>query len=155
MTIDPPILEHMCDVVAEIAPPIEVGQTPFGMRRMIPITGGTVSGPSMSGRIVPGGADFQCLFADNTVARLDARYVLELDDGAMIWVENSAMRAMSAENAARMMRSEPVNPDEVYFRCQPRLESAHPDWEWVNRMQFVGAGVRRPTGVFISFYKMI
>lgn len=155
MTIDPPVLEHAWDVTAEIAAPVEVGETPFGMRRMIPITGGTVSGPSVSGRVIPGGADFQLLVDDNSLARLDARYVLEMSDGARIWVANSAVRAMSVENAGRMMRSEPVNPDEVYFRCQPVLESAHPDWDWVNRMQFVGAGVRKPDGVFISFYKML
>jgi len=154
-TIPAPALQHICDVVAEIGPPIEVGQTPYGMRRLIPVIGGTVRGPAMNGRILPGGADFQCLYEENQLAQLDARYVMELDDGARIWVENSAMRVMSAENAARMMRSEPVNPDEVYFRCQPHMEAASPAWDWVNRSQFVGSGIRRPDGVFISFYRMV
>ena len=38
-TLPPPRLEHLCDLAVTIAPPIEVGQTSAGLRRMIPITG--------------------------------------------------------------------------------------------------------------------
>jgi hypothetical protein len=41
-TLPPPQLEHVCDLAVTIAPPVEVGQTVSGLRRMIPITGGTV-----------------------------------------------------------------------------------------------------------------
>ena len=41
-TLPAPRLEHLCDLAVTIAAPVEVGQTPAGLRRMIPITGGTV-----------------------------------------------------------------------------------------------------------------
>ena len=53
MTFPPPALEHVCDISVTIDAPVEVGLTTFGLRRMIPITGGTVKGPLFNGRIVP------------------------------------------------------------------------------------------------------
>lgn len=60
-TLPAPRLEHLCDLAVTIAPPVEVGTTPAGLRRMIPITGGTVSGPKVNGRVLAGGADFQLI----------------------------------------------------------------------------------------------
>ena len=59
-----------------LAPPQELGDTPQGRRRIIGITGGRFSGERLSGRVLPGGADWQVIRADG-VADLDARYTLE------------------------------------------------------------------------------
>ena len=52
MTLPAPQLEHVCDLAVTIAPPVEVGHTPAGLRRMIPITGGTVTGPRLNGKVL-------------------------------------------------------------------------------------------------------
>ena len=54
----------------------EVGDTPHGRRRIIPITGGTFEGPSIRGTVEPGGADWQIIRPDN-VAELEAKYTLK------------------------------------------------------------------------------
>lgn len=153
-TLPPPQLEHACDLAVRIAPPVEVGPTPAGLRRMIPITGGAVSGPLLNGKVLPGGADFQLILAGGTQAHLDARYVIELDDGTRVFVQNTALRVASAENSLRIIRGEPVNPDEVYFRCQPRFEAVGEKWAWLSESQFIGTGRRAPDGVFLSFYRV-
>ena len=155
MTLPPPALEHLCDLAVTISPPIEVGMTPRGLRRMIPITGGTVTGPKLNGKVLAGGADFQLILGGGTLAHLDARYVIELDDGSRIWVQNTALRFASPENSQRLMRGEPVNPNEIYFRCQPQLEAVAPQWAWLNESQFIGTGRRAPDGVFLSFYRVV
>ena len=155
MTLPPPQLEHLCDLAVTIAPPIEVGPTPGGLRRMIPITGGTVTGPRMNGQVLAGGADFQLILGGGTQAHLDARYVIELDDGSRVFVQNTALRVASLENSQRIMNGQPVNPDDVYFRCQPQLEAAAPQWAWLNDSQFIGTGRRAPDGVFLSFYRVL
>lgn len=155
MTLPPPQLEHLCDLAVTIAPPVEVGATPAGLRRMIPITGGTVTGPRMNGQVLAGGADFQLILGGGTQAHLDARYVIELDDGSRVFVQNTALRVASLENSQRIMNGQPVNPDEVYFRCQPQLETAAPQWAWLNDSQFIGTGRRAPNGVFLSFYRVL
>jgi len=154
LTLPPPTLEHLCDLAVTIAAPVEVGQTPAGLRRMIPITGGTVTGPRVNGKVLAGGADFQLILGGGTQAHLDARYVIELDDGSRVFVQNTALRVASLENSQRIMNGQPVNPDEVYFRCQPKLEATSPQWAWLSESQFIGVGRRAPDGVFMSFYRV-
>ena len=154
-TLPPPRLEHLCDLAVTIAAPIEVGRTPAGLRRMIPITGGTVTGPRMNGQVLSGGADFQLILSDGTQAHLDARYVIELVDGSRVWVQNTALRVASKENSVRIMRGEKVDPGAVYFRCQPQFETAAADWAWLHDSQFIGTGLRAPDGVYLSFYRVL
>lgn len=155
MTLPPPQLEFLCDLAVTIAPPVEVGHTPAGLRRMIPITGGTVTGPRLNGQVLAGGADFQLILGGGTQAHLDARYVIELDDGSRVFVQNTALRVASPENSRRIMNGQPVNPDEIYFRCQPQLEATAPQWAWLNESQFIGSGRRTPDGVYLSFYRVL
>ncbi|WP_353237364.1 DUF3237 domain-containing protein [Limnohabitans sp.] len=154
MTLPPPTLEHICDLAVTIAAPVEVGHTPAGLRRMIPITGGTVTGPRVNGKVLAGGADFQLILGGGTQAHLDARYVIELNDGSRVFVQNTALRVASLENSQRIMNGQPVNPEEVYFRCQPKLEATAPQWAWLSESQFIGTGRRATDGVFMSFYRV-
>lgn len=151
-TLPPPALEHLCDLVVEIGAALDVGQTAMGMRRVIPITGGTVTGPLLQGHILPGGADFQLIVDGGRQAHLDARYVLALQDGSCVFVHNTALRVASPDDAARLMRGEAVNPANVYFRCQPRFEASSARWAWLSEHQFVGVGSRLPDAVHLSFY---
>ncbi len=61
--------------VATLAPAKILGETPMGRRQSIPITGGTVSGPGISGQILPGGADYQLVRPDGVVM-IDADYMI-------------------------------------------------------------------------------
>src|SRR5690349_22324737 len=74
-----------------LAAPQELGDTPAGRRRIIPITGGRFEGERLRGRVLPGGADWQIVRPDG-VADLDARYTLETSDGALIYVRNHGYR---------------------------------------------------------------
>jgi len=154
-TLPPPCLEHVCDLAVTIAAPVEVGQTASGLRRMIPITGGLVRGPRLNGQVLAAGADFQLILGGGTQAHLDARYVIELDDGHRVFVQNRALRVTSLENSQRILRGEAVNPQEVYFRCQPQLEGTGSAWAWLAESQFIGTGRRAPDGVFLSFYRVL
>jgi hypothetical protein len=155
MTLPAPQLEHVCDLAVTISAPIEVGLTPAGLRRMIPITGGTVTGPRLNGKVMAGGADFQLILNGGTQAHLDARYVMELADGSRVFVQNTALRVASLENSQRIMHGQPVDPSAVYFRCQPKLEATTPEWAWLSESQFIGTGRRAPDGVFLSFYRVL
>ncbi len=45
----------------------KLGNTPYGERRIINIHGGTVEGPKLKGKVLPGGADWQIVRADGVV----------------------------------------------------------------------------------------
>ena len=148
-----PTLAWFADIDVEVGAPIEVGQVAQGLRRVIPITGGSCLGRGFSGRVLPGGADFQ-LVASPTLARLEARYVVETGGGDRIYVHNDAIRSAAPEAMARLLRGEPVDPAEVYFRCVPRFECAAPALAWVGERVFVGVGVRRRDTVHLRFFEL-
>ena len=148
-----PVCRFFADVVAEVAAPIECGRGPLGLRRMIPILDGQASGEGWKARILPGGADYQLVIGD-TIAQLEAHYVLETDGGDRIYVHNSAIRHASAEITARLMRGESVDPELVYFRCLPRLETGSRALAWINERLFVGTGIRRPNHVVMKFFEL-
>lgn len=149
-----PALELLAELTVQVAAPIEIGDTPGGYRRVIPITGGTVSGPGLRGQVLAAGADFQLVHPADGTARLDARYVLALDDGTHVFVVNRALRRSSPEVTARLMRGEPVDPTLVYFRCMPQFETPAGPWRWLMDHVFVGTGVRRPDSVQMAFYRV-
>ena len=70
---------------AEVDAITHLGPTPYGERRVIGILGGIVRGPKLSGRIMPGGADWQLIRSDGA-ADIRARYTIKTDDGALIMV---------------------------------------------------------------------
>ena len=148
---DIPHLQFFCELAVEVGVPIEVGRTLRGLRRMIPITGGQARGDGWTARVLPGGADYQLVVGD-TLAELQAHYVLETDGGDRIYVRNQAIRHAPAEVTARLLRGEPVDPAQVYFRCVPALETGSPALAWINERLFVGSGVRRPQQVEMKFF---
>lgn len=146
-------LNHFADLAVQVGAPIEVGDTPAGRRRMIPITGGEARGAGWTARVLPGGADYQMVVSP-TRAELEAHYVLETDAGDRIYVRNRAIRVASAETTAALLRGEVVDPALVYFRCAPTLETASRGLGWINDRLFVGAGQRHPDRVVMSFYAL-
>ena len=148
-----PTLAFFADLSVQVAVPQEIGMTPGGRRRVIPILGGEVRGEGWTARVLPGGADFQ-LIVGETMAQLDARYVLETDGGDLVFVQNKALRVASPEVTAKLVRGETVDPSQVYFRCFPSFETAAPALAWINERLFVGTGVRRPDRVEISVFTL-
>ncbi len=95
-------LQHLLRAEITLAPAQELGDTPQGRRRIINITGGRFSGERLSGRVLPGGADWQVIRTDG-VADLDARYTLETNDGALIYVRNHGLRHGPPEVLKQLM----------------------------------------------------
>ncbi len=145
-----PDLTYLATVKVEVAEPIEVGDTFEGFRRIIPITGGSVEGPELRGAVLPIGADYQLLKSD-TLTELEAKYVIETDDGEKIYVSNFGLRAGSAEDIAALVRGEAVDPDRIYFRCVPRMVSEG-RWAWLGTRIIIGTGVRYPHSVHLDFF---
>ena len=151
-----PALQHVLDLTVYVAAPIEagtvIGLNSRGKRRIIPITGGTATG-QINGKVLPGGADFQIVVSETT-ADLDARYMIELDNGEHIFVQNRALRRGSTSDIAKLVRGEHVEPSAIYFRCVPSFEVSSPALEWLTQSIFVGTGARFPDRVQISIFRL-
>jgi hypothetical protein len=149
----PPTLTHIADVTIQVGQPIAVGETGEGLRRVVPILGGTITGPRIQGSILPAGADYQLIRPDGYTT-LDARYVARLDDGAMVYIVNIGVRFGPPEVMARITRGEPVDPTQVYFRSSPRFETAAAAHQWLTRPLFLATGARHPDRVEISVFEV-
>ncbi|WP_278190026.1 DUF3237 family protein [Rhodococcoides fascians] len=117
-----PELIFVAHLSVTVGEPIDVGEVVDGHRRLVPILGGTVEGPLLSGRVLPGGADHQILRTP-TLTELDARYALETDAGERIAVHNIGMRSGAEEDIDALVRGEHVPPSastsEANHACPP------------------------------------
>lgn len=132
--------EFIYEAVVTIGAPVEVGATPHGQRRYIPITGGTFEGPKIRGTILPGGADWQTSRPDG-VTEADALYSVRADDGTVIIVHNQGVIASGG----------------AYMRTALRFEAPVGPHAWLNQSQFVSsiAGGPRPGTVIILVYRVL
>ncbi|MGA0805896.1 MAG: DUF3237 domain-containing protein [Pseudohongiellaceae bacterium] len=148
-----PELEFAFEIRATVAQPRDFGVMDHGRRRVVDITGGTFEGPTIKGRIIPGGADWQSIQEDG-LSRLDTRYALETDDGKLIYVQNAALRHAPPEVMARLNAGEIVDPGLVYFRTVPTFETSAPELKWLERSVFIGVGQRFPEDVRVQFWRV-
>jgi hypothetical protein len=137
----------------DIAAPLEFGKAPYGQRRIINITGGAFSGPRLSGRVLPGGADWQIIRSDGIV-EVDARYTLETGDGALIYITNWGLRHGPPDVIARLSAGQKVDPGEYYFRTVPTFETGAAGYAWLNGIVAVAVGERRADAVIITVYEL-
>ena len=145
--------EFLCKLEVTLEPIRDLGDTPLGRRRIIGITGGKFSGPRLQGRILPGGADWQLIRSDG-VADLDARYTLETEDGALIYVRNRGLRHGPAEVLKKLSLGQDVDPSLYYMRTTPSFETGDARYSWLNRMVCVASGARRAAAVELEVFEI-
>ncbi|OZC85865.1 hypothetical protein CH274_03280 [Rhodococcus sp. 06-418-5] len=148
-----PELIFVAHLSVTVGEPIDLGEVVDGHRRIVPILGGTVEGPLLRGRVLPGGADHQILRTP-TLTELDARYALETDAGERVAVHNMGIRSGAEEDIDALVRGEDVPADRVYFRSQPRLSSAASRLAWMNERLFLGSGRRLPNSIELDIYQI-
>ena len=147
-----PSLTPVYRLDATLGEPLDLGDTMQGHRRIVPLTGGTFTGPEISGTLVPSGsADWQTILADGT-ALGDIRYTLRTARGDLLDVRSRAVRHGPAEVLARLARGENVDPGEYTFRAGTRIETAAPGLDWLNKGVFISAGARRRGAVIYETY---
>jgi hypothetical protein len=140
-------------IIAELEGITTLGRTPYGERRVIGILGGSVSGPKLNGRILPGGADWQIIRTDGA-ADIKARYIIETDDGGRIMVTSEGLRHGAPEVMERLARGDNVDPAHYYFRTVMRFETSDPKVDWLNRILALARGQREARAVRLDVYEV-
>jgi hypothetical protein len=139
-----PKLEYVFQIRVNFASRTQVGNLPNGVRRgYTPTSGGEISGPRLTGRVVPdSGGDFASWWP-NGVVEFNAQYLLEATDGTLIVIKNRGFRHAPPDVLKRMEALEPVDPSEYYMRIAPIFEAPIGPHDWLGRTVFVGAADRR------------
>ena len=137
-----------------VGAPIVAGDIGHGIRRIIPILGGEVFGDGIKGTIFPVGADFQVL-RPNGFTELEAKYAFEMDDGAIVYIENIGIRFGPKELLDRIAKGEIVDPTRIYFRSVPKFETGAEKYRWLMENLFIGVGARHPDRVEIDVHQVL
>jgi hypothetical protein len=146
--------KYVFSLSIKVGTPIVAGDLGYGIRRVIPVLGGTVQGEGIKGTIHSGGADFQIIRPDG-FTELEAKYTFELDDGAVIYIENIGVRFGPKEALDRIARGEAVDPTLIYFRSVPKFETGHPKYRWLMQNLFIGVGARHPDRVELAVHQVL
>jgi hypothetical protein len=137
---------------ASVGDPQDVGEIAAGHRRIIPLTGGTFSGPELRGMLLPGAsADWQIVLPDST-ALGDVRYTLETDHGDLLYVQSQSVRHGSTAVLERLGRGEDVDAGEYTFRTTVKIETRANSLDWLNKGIFISVGGRQRGGVIYEVY---
>ncbi len=105
------------ELLLDVAPQHDAGHT-----RIAPVTGGTFSGPRISGTVHNGGADWITQVSGHS--SLDVRITLETDDGAIIYMTYKGMVVPSDSG--------------LYWRVTPSFTTSSEEYDWLNHRVFVG-----------------
>jgi muconolactone delta-isomerase len=147
-----PCLSLVYRLEATLGEPLDLGDIARGHRRIVPQTGGTFTGPEISGKLLPGAsADWQIVLPDGT-ALGDIRYTLQTDAGELLYVQSRGIRHGSAEVLARLLGGEDVDPTEYTFRTSTEIETAARELDWLNKGVFISVGARQSPGVIYETY---
>lgn len=131
-----------------------IGGAPGAFRRVGVVPGGIFEGERLSGKVLPGGNDWQTVRSDGSTL-LEVRLVLEAADGVTIGMSYKGLRHGPADIIERVNKGEDVDPSTYYFRTNPMFETAAPGYGWLNGIIAVGVGYRTPSGVFYSLFEIL
>jgi hypothetical protein len=127
----------------ELGPSMDAGATPYGTRRIFPVSGGRFEGERVRGRVLgETGGDWLLMRQDGAFQQ-DVRLLLRADDDSIIFMTYRGVRRPAADEVnARLARGEPVDRSDYYLRIVPFFETAAPQHAWLNQIVAVGMGER-------------
>lgn len=147
-----PSLEFVFELRVEVAPPVRVGRTESEDLNVTPITGGTIVGPRLNGRVLPVGADWWV--SRGATTQLDARYLIEAEDGAAIDVVNRGYWHADDTVMARLVAGEAVDERALYYRTAFVFQTGAPQHLWLTESQFIGMARPSADQVLIRVFRV-
>jgi len=150
-TIEPLKLEYVFQIRIDFSQRVSF-KTPTGTRAYVPAVSGVIDGPRLQGIVVPhSGADYAAH------GRLNAHYMLQASDGAMIYIHNTGY--IYRKDNQPISRNDPSwNGDaDYYFRITPVFDTPVGPHDWLTRTVIVGSGKRHanPDRTIFTYYAVL
>ncbi|MEO5705770.1 MAG: DUF3237 domain-containing protein [Alteraurantiacibacter sp.] len=160
-TIDNPRLEMVMEVRLNFPEAYSMVPLPGGgMRTAVLVQEGTFEGPLLKGKAIPGSGGDYAYWRGDEVACLDARYLLQEDDGTTIMLMNKGFLWGRQPDTMQRIRDwafnsgAPVDHGEYYLRSQTTFECAAGKHDWLTKHVFIGVGERRTEGNRLRYYAL-
>jgi len=128
---------HLFDLHAVTEPSLAAA-TPSGTLSTNLVREGTVRGERICGRILPGGGDWM-VFDTSVTGHVDARIVIETDDGALVHAVYAGRLVFRGDARQRLRAGAALDEADTYFRIAPTF-AAPESYGWMNNIQAVGIG---------------
>lgn len=131
-----PSLAFAFEIRAHVAPTLHVGHGDGEHAEFTPIVGGTVDGPRLRGTVLSGGGDWHNTRGE--VCELDARYLIQAEDGAFIDIVNRGFWRPGADCPDQHDDGLQVTHAGLYYRTSPVFRTDAPAHRWLAETVFVG-----------------
>jgi Protein of unknown function (DUF3237) len=131
-----------------------LGNTPYGSRRVGRFGAGSFEGPNLKGKVLPGGACWMLLRHDD-VLEIEARITLETDDNEQIYMTWKGFRHGPKEVIDRLNRGDTVDAETYYFRTTPYFETSSERYNWLNRICCIATGSRKGGGRTFEVFQVL
>ncbi len=126
--------EFLLELLLDVDDQLDAGHT-----RIAPVTGGTFSGPGISGTVHPGGADWITQVSGHS--SLDVRITLETDDGDIIYMSYTGVIARGEGG--------------LYWRVRPIFSTTSEEYDWLNHTVFIGKNKQVPGKVAYDIFRIL
>ena len=130
-------MEHIFSMIVRIDPPQRIGAVPEGLRLIFMANSGEVTGPRLSGKLLPGYGDWLLVRTDG-IGKIDVRGAIETVDGALIYLTIDGVLDFGEDAYPKILKGEA--PSGRSIRVAARMQTASPFYSWLNRLQCVGIG---------------
>ena len=161
-TMDTPRFEFALEIRLRFSRVQTITQLPTGgARSAVYVDSGEFSGPRLKGKAVPNSGGDYAYFRPDDTAVLDARYMLQEDDGTLIMLNNKGYLWGRQPDAMARLRKwafeggTPVPHADYYLRASPTFEVSVGKHDWLTRQVFVGVGERKPDGNLIRYFALL
>lgn len=141
-------LEHLFSYSAQLHPPEIIGPVAEGIRANFYVASGEVSGPRVQGILRPVGGDWITIRSDG-VAILDVRTTIETHEQALIYCCYSGVADFGPEGYQSFARGE--LPLRFPIQAVMRTQTAHPAYQWLNRLQCLNIGEVDSARLVVSY----
>ena len=133
----------------------DLGETPYGHRRIATVTGGSFEGEEIKGVVLPSPGGDWLLLRHDGVLMLDVRLTLKTHDDHLIYMSYRGMRHGPAWVIEQLNKGEKVDPGQYYFRSTPYFETSSQKYRFLNRIVCVATGRRDPTGPVYDVFQIL
>ena len=145
-------LDYLMSYEGTLSPASQpVGRGPFGDRMIAEVTGGTFEGSRLRGQLLTCGGDW-LLVAPDGFGRLDVRLTLCTDDGAQIYCQYTGVLEMNEKVVSALAAGSGTEFGDQYFMTQPRFETGHEQYAWLNNIVAVAQGRFTPDGIAYEMF---
>jgi hypothetical protein len=146
-------LEYEFTFNATTKGPVQIGAGPYGTRFVMEVTGGSLEGKRIKGKVLTGGGDWFLVGPDGW-GRVDVRGQFLTDDGAGIYTAYTGLLEMNEKIQRAIVAGSGTDYRDQYFRTTPRFETGDPRYAWLNQAVFVAEGRLMPQAVEYKVYRV-